>query len=483
MTSEAKQSLVNPAFQAGGYRELFQVAWPLIISMGSFTLMQFCDRMFLAWHSPVSLQAVLPSGMLAFTMISGLMAIANYANTFVAQYFGANDLEGCSRSTAQGVFLALFSFPIYLALIPLGWFVLDHVGHPAPVVAEEKVYYAIMMVGGVGISLWGAISSFYTGRGLTRVTMVANIIGNGLNIVLDYAMIFGKWGFPEWGIRGAAWATVIAGFVGPGILFVLYFSRKNHRQFSTRTTFYFDRRLFKRLIRFGFPSGMHLMLDVAAFSVFILFTGRMGELALTASNLALSINNIAFMPLIGISIATSTLVGQYQGQGASALAARSTITAVKVATLYITLIGLTFVLFPRFYFSLFTEYGGADLSLEALLPMGRWLLVIMALWGVIDASHLVLSGALKGAGDTKFVMYYSLAMAWGVLVGGLIVIVLVLDLGIYWAWGWTAFYIFVLSLGYMLRFKQGAWKTMEVIDRESPVEPRAPGGEAFVVVD
>ena len=483
MCEAPEASLVNPALKAGGYRELFQVAWPLIISMGSFTLMQFCDRMFLAWHSPVSLQAVLPSGMLAFTMIAGLMAIANYANTFVAQYFGAKDMQGCSRSTAQGIFLALFSFPVYLALIPVGTIILSHIGHPIEVVEEEKIYYGIMMIGGVGISLWGAISSFYTGRGLTRVTMFANIIGNALNILLDYALIFGKWGFPEWGIRGAAWATVIAGFVGPGILFVLYFNRHNNEHFSTRSTFRFDPRLFKRLIRFGFPSGMHLMLDVAAFSVFILFTGRMGELALTASNLALSINNIAFMPLIGISIATSTLVGQYQGQGSSSLAAKSTVTAVKVATLYISIIGLTFILFPRFYFSLFTEHGGADLSLNELLPMGRKLLVIMAVWGVIDASHLVLSGALKGAGDTKFVMYYSLAMAWGVLVSGLVIIVLVLDLGIYWAWLWTAFYIFVLSIGYMVRFKQGAWKNMEVIDREPPVEPRAPGGEAFVVVD
>ena len=90
-----------PTSEPGGYREMLRVAWPLIISMGSFTVMQFADRVFLAWHSMVSIQAALPAGILSFTLSAGFMALAGYANTFVAQYHGAGDAAGCGRATAR----------------------------------------------------------------------------------------------------------------------------------------------------------------------------------------------------------------------------------------------------------------------------------------------------------------------------------------------------------------------------------------------
>ena len=92
-----------PTTPPGGYREVWRIAWPLIVSTGSFTLMQFVDRVFLANYSAVSIQAALPAGILSFTMICFFVAVAGYANTLVAQYHGANQPESCSRSASNPV--------------------------------------------------------------------------------------------------------------------------------------------------------------------------------------------------------------------------------------------------------------------------------------------------------------------------------------------------------------------------------------------
>ena len=479
MNTPSAEGLSRP----GGYAELLRVAYPLIISMGSFTLMQFCDRMFLAWHSAISIQAALPAGILSFTLVCGFMALAGYANTFVAQYHGAGDRENCSRATAQGVFLSLLSAPALFALIPAGVAMLRLSGHGPAVLDEEIAYFVILMYGAVASPLGAAISSFFAGRGDTRTTMLANLAGNAVNIVLDYAMIFGRWGLPEMGIRGAAWATVIAGFIAPAILFAVYLAEPWRTRYGTRRLFRPDRALMSRMIRFGFPSAAHLVLDVGSFTLFVLLVGRLGPAALAASNIAFSINNIAFMPLIGLSIAASILVGQYQGRGDSRVAERSGWTALKVGWFYMGVIALSFVLFPRLYLGLFAGRGPGSLPLADLLPVGRILLVMMAAWGMLDAVNVILSGALKGAGDTRFVMYYSVLMGWCVWIVGEAALLRFFGGRLFHLWAWLTVYVWILAAGFFWRYRSGAWKKIELIERQTPLQPNRPGAEALVVAE
>lgn len=457
------------------------MAYPLIISTGSFSLMQFVDRVFLARHSTVSIQAALPAGLLSFTLVCAFMAVAGYANTFVAQYYGRGDREGCSRATAQGVWLSLFSWPLILLLIPVGRWLLQQAGHAPDVLAQELDYFTILMAGAVTIPLGAAISSFFTGRGDTLTNMYAQVAGNLVNIVLDYMLIFGRWGAPEMGIRGAAIGTVVAGLVTPVILFALYFSPSCHAAYATRTSFGFHRRLMARLVRFGLPSGLHLFLDVSSFSAFVLMTGHMGALPLAVSNIALSINTLAFMPLVGISIAASTLVGQYQGRRDSATAEKSGWTALKVGLIYMAFMAATYALLPRLYFTLFSSNENGGFTLDELVSLGRYLLIMMATWGLLDTVNLVISGALKGAGDTRFVMWYSTAGAWGLLVPGQWVVIYLLKGGILLAWAWLTFVIMILSVGFLWRFRQGRWKGIELIEHQEPMPPARTGAEGYVL--
>jgi len=467
----------------GGYREVLHVAYPLIISMGSFTIMQFFDRMFLAWYSATAIQAALPAGILSFTMVCGFMALAGYANSFVAQYHGSGDRRGCSRSTAQGIFVAAASWPFMLALIPLGLLILNHAGHAPDVVIAERSYFIILMLGSITPPLGAAVGGFFTGRGDTLTNMYAFVAGNIVNIIFDYALIFGHWGFPEMGIRGAAWATVGSGFVAPGILFGLYFRKKVRAEYDTIGTFKFDWPLMRRMLRFGFPSAFHLFLDVSSFSFFVLLVGRLGRVELTASNIALAVNSLAFMPLLGIGMAATIMVGQYQGRHDHATAERSGWTALKIGWFYMSVIAITFLAFPRQYFSLFTSRGTDAVALSEVLPLGRVLLMMMAVWGLLDTVNLVLSGGLKGAGDTRFVMIYSVIMAWCVWIVGEVLIVLVFKAGLIVAWMWLAFYVFLLAVGFFWRFRSGRWKTIELLEPSVPFTTARSGVEALTVGD
>ena len=457
---------LRPPLTPGGYRETLRVAVPMMISTGSFTLMQFVDRIFLTRYSPEAIQAALPAGILAFTLVCVFSALAGYGSTFVAQYYGAGDLRGCGRATAQALLLTLLAWPVMLALMPVGAWLLGVSGHAPAVLREELIFYRILMLGSLAVPLSAAISGFYTGRGDTLTNMAAVVFGNLLNILLDWLLIFGHGGCPRMGIAGAGWATVISSFATPALLLAVYFLAPRFRgPYDTWRTLRPDFALLRRLIRYGLPSAGNLLLDVGSFTVFVLLTGRMGPQALAASNIALSINNVAFMPLVGIGIAATTLVGQYQGRGDSATAARAGWTALKIGWLYMAVIAASFLLFPHGYFLLFTGRGDGGLQLGEVLPVGHWLLVMMAVWGLGDAANVILAGALKGAGDTRFVLLWSLLVAWCIWLGGEALIVLVFRGGILAAWLWMAVYVFILAAGFFVRYRSGRWKTIDLLGR------------------
>ncbi len=454
------------------YRELLKVALPLIITSASFTMLHFCDRMFLSWYSPVSIQAVVPAGILAFTLISFFMALCAMANSFVAQYYGAKEYENCSRSVAQALFMALLSWPLIWLLIPVGNQLLVWSDHAPEVLAQEKTYLSILMLGGVNTPLAAAVGSFFSGRGKTRVIMMAYLIGNSTNVLLNWLLIFGHGPFPEMGIKGAAIASLIAGFVTPAILLSLYFSKKNRAVYRTLDTLRFDRPLFLRMLRFGLPSGVHMVLDVGSFSLFVMLLGRLGDTAFMASNIVLSINMIAFMPSVGIGQAASVLVGQCMGRLDANEAEAAAWKAAHVGWLYTLIVVGSFFCFPETYIGIFAR---GDRVFAEVFDTARLLLFFAAGWGLMEATNAVLSSALRGAGDTHFVMWFHTAVAWGVFALGEAVIVLVLHLGVLAAWGWAIMYFTLLAAGWIWRIRSGRWKNIELIERAQPEIEQAAG--------
>lgn len=450
------------------YREILAVSLPVIAGMAGRTIMMFCDRLFLAQHSQLELQAALPAGILSFTLMCIVFGTVSYSSTFAAQYFGAGDRDGCSRSLAQALYLTVFSIPVLVGLTFPGLWLLGFSGHSQEVLAFEKTYFTILMLSSAGPVFTAAASSFWNGMGKTVPVMLAVMTGAGANVLLDYLMIFGKMGFPEMGIKGAAVATAVSSFIPGTLLALKAYTGRTARYFRTRENFRFSRKLSGRIVRFGLPSGLQIFVDVSSFTLFIFIAGRLGDLDFTANNIAFSVNNLAFNPLLGFGFATTVIAGRCIGMGKPDLAARATRRTLFLALCYFLPLALTFVFFPGFYTRLFFSPDSAC-TIGELSSITSKLLGIVAVWGIFDAINLVYSGALRGAGDTRFVVVAAGSLAWFFWIPGILYLYFIRDAGIVSLWLFTSFYVAVFALVFFLRFRRGVWRRIDLLGRKHDV--------------
>lgn len=408
------------------------------------------------------MSAAMQAGITSFAILSLFLGVGCYVNTFVAQYYGAGRDERTGPSIWQGVYFSVVSAILILVFIPLAGPIFAWMGH-GPVIREyEILYFRIMCIGALPGLLAAVLSGFFTGRSKTKTVMYVNLSATLLNIILDYSLIFGKFGFPELGIVGAGWATVAAISFSVMLYFCLFFRRRNRINCATLSGWRFDFALFKRLIRFGLPNGVQFLLDVCAFAVFIMLVGRIDRIALAATSIAFGINSLAFMPMLGIGVAVSTLVGQALGKSEPDIAQRSTWSGFYITYIYMALIALGYWLLPKVF--LYPFAIKADVSEYVLIePVAIRLLCFVAFYCLFDAGTIIFSSALKGAGDTRFVMIIALTLGWSIMVLPSWLAVK-FGLGLYVAWSFTTAYICILGIVFLLRFLSGKWKRMRVIE-------------------
>lgn len=464
-----------------GYREVLALAGPLVLSTSSLTVQQFVNRMFLTWYSPEALAASLPAGTLSFTVLCFFIGTVSYANTFVAQYHGAGQPERIARVMWQTIYLALGAAVVVLPCGLLSPLLFARAGHPPAVQALEVPYFRLLIFGG-GFSILGAATSaFFTGLGRMRTVMWVNIVGTLLNVVLDYGLIFGNLGLPRAGIVGAAWATVLSQAFTATIFLALFLGGKRGRQYQVWAGRGFDRALFLRLLRFGLPSGLHFMLDLLAWSLFILLVGRLGVNALGATNLAFQVNSVVFVPMIGFAIAVSTLVGRRLGEDAPDLAARTTWSAFHLTFAYMATLAACYLLAPQVFLAPFAAKADPA-AFGGLRDTAVILLRFVAVYSLFDGANLIFSAALKGAGDTVFVMLLSSSLSLSLMVVPTWLLCRDGSGSLWLAWTFLTVFICVLACCFLWRFLAGRWRTMRVTETPPPpVTPTYPAPDVPVV--
>jgi MATE family multidrug resistance protein len=453
---------------AGGYHEVLVVAIPLILSTASWSVQHFVDRMFLSWYSSEALAAAMPAGMLSFSIVSLFMGTAGYVSTFVAQYYGAQRYDRIGPALWQGVYISMFGGLVLLCLIPFADVIFSLVGHEALIQQNEVPYFRILCVGGGFYIGSYVLSGFYSGRGKTWPVMWVNTAATALNLVLDYALIFGHWGFPELGIRGAAIATVLAGLFSFLFFLLLLASSGHNKRYHTISGWRPQKELFWRLIRYGLPSGVQFFLEISGFTVFALLVGRLGTASLAATNIAFNINTLAFMPMIGCGIAISVLVGQYLGAEKPELAQISTYSGFHMAFVYMASIALAYVLLPDTFVMPFAHKADPQ-SFAEIYSFSVVLLRFVAVYCVFDTMNIIFCSAIKGAGDTRFVMMLNLILSLFVLIIPTYFSIMVFKSGLLISWIFATVYVSSLGITFYLRFRSGKWKTMRVIELEPQV--------------
>ena len=446
-----------------GYREVLTIAIPLILSTGAWSVLLFFDRMFLSWYSEDSIAAAMPAGMTSFAMLSIFIGTAAYVNTFVAQYFGADEENRIGAIVWQGIYFSLLSFIVIIPAYFLAENFFALIGHTAEVQAQETLYFKILMYSAMFMVLNNALSSFFSGLGKTMIVMWVSFLIAFINIVLDYILIFGKLGYPVMGIRGAAIASNIAVIAGSFVYLLLIFQNKYRNRFDLVSSWRLNIPLFNRLVYFGFPNGLRLFIDMTAFTAFLMFVGTVGTREQVATNIAFNIEALAFLPMVGMMIGTAVLVGQRLGENKPELAEKAAWSAIHITFAFFSILAVLYVAIPEMFIYPFTLNRGLE-NIENSIDLIVVLLRFVAVFCLFDAIFLVFIGALEGAGDTRFIMKMSFIISILLFVVPCYIYIKFFDAKVLVLWWMITINVIIYCSVFFWRFKTGPWRSMRVIE-------------------
>jgi MATE family multidrug resistance protein len=296
---------------------------------------------------------------------------------------------------------------------------------------------------------------FLRGVGDTKTPMKVTLFVNALNIGFTYLLVFGKLGLPALGVPGAALGTVLSQGIASGIYLHLLLGKKTSERYATRKLYPPDRDLFLRWLKVGAPIGLWWTLEMGGFTVFTMFVATLGEVQLAGHQIVRQLMHLSFLPGVALSVAALTLVGQYLGAGDPASAERSAKTSIKIGMLIMGSLSLLFMLLRHPIAYLFNRD-------PAVQEVAANLFFFLVVFQVLDALGTVASGAIRGAGDTRWPMVVSLLLSWFLFVPSVFLLGRLVGCGVYGAWTGATVYICVLGLTMYGRFKGGKWKKMRI---------------------
>ncbi len=386
-------------------RSLLRLAWPVIASQLGLMLFGLVDMAMLGRVGAAEMgAAALADACLFGTMMLGIGLVMGI-DPLVSQAHGAGRGEDAGRALQHGIVMAL------LATLPLtfAWLHVDTLLRllgQTPELAALAQQYATQQAWSIAPGLaFVALRSYVHGRGLMTDPLYVILGTNALNVVLNWALIFGKLGMPAMGIAGAGLATGISRTMLPVLLALLVFGRGRHHGAWTP----WSREAFgaglSRALSIGFPLAVQLALEVWAFNVCTLIAGRMGAPTVAAHAVVLKLASLTFMMPLGISVAAATRVGNRIGAGDPAGAQHSANVALGAGAAVMGFAAIVFLVLPRPLAKLFT---GEDL----VIAIAVTIFPIAAAFQVFDGTQVVGSGILRGMGTPRPAAIFNLLGYW-----------------------------------------------------------------------
>lgn len=447
----------------GSLRELWSVSFPLMISTLASVAMIFVDRIFLAYYSTEALNASANAGTLAWAFMAGVGMIAIMSEVFVAQYNGAKQYKRLGTPAWQMVWFALFST---LFFVPMGIWGSEAIFAGGRYAHMEIGYFSLLMYFGPSYALMMAFSGFFIGRGKTKILIALAIIANLLNIVLDRALIFGVPGWiPEMGIEGAAIATSIGYLFEAVVLGALFFRKENRETYGTNQ-WQINWVEMKRCCKVGLPQGLFYALEVIGFAIFYWMMTDMGEKHITVSSICQSFAILLSFFCDGLSRGASAVAANFIGAKRHDLVSKVMKSGFSLICGFAALTGLLLVIDPADTVRLLF-IKDLDPLMEASL---KTCMMFAFAYIVLDAMRWLFAGLLAAAGDTLFLLIAGSLSVWLFLLAPIYWIVVKQNLAVEYAWGLMAVYALVFFALYFARYKQGAWKKIDLVKQEPQAE-------------
>lgn len=397
-------------------REIAYLASPIIMTMFSSTLMWTADTILLGHYSSLALAASGLGGLITWASYSLFNNLSRISNTFIAQAFGRNDNKAVGDYAWQVAYIAIVG-GIILSL--MGYFsnhVLPFTKNPPEVIDQTYLYIKWRTLSAVFTQLSFCLMGYFQGRKRTRVPMWAGIISNSVNVIIDIWLIFGWAGFefagktwlavPEMGVTGAAIGTSVATFLNFLIMAAwAIFPAYGRKHYKIHVPRKIDFKIIKKAFVVGMPASMSGFIDMVGFAIFTILIGRAGAVALATSQIQVQILSFSFMPMWGLTIAGSVLMGNHVGQGDHDKAAMYGRQTYKMGLYYSLSLAVILVLLGGSIYKIFTPD-------PAILAFAATMVPLAALFQVFDGARMIGNGLLTGAGDTKPAMLIAFFIGW-----------------------------------------------------------------------
>jgi len=439
----------------GGMREVATLAAPLVLTQVMVTAMGVVDSVIVGRLGAAQLGAVGLGGMWVWTLTSFFVGTSTGVQTFVAQHHGAGRTDECGTWSWQGLASVVPLAGVTGCLI---FFFADSIIQflaPTDSIAPLATgYMRARSFGMMGITAASSLAAFFRGIGDTRTPLIATLVANLANLFLDLGLVYGWFGMPRLGVVGAGLATAISEWIYFGAVAFIFLRPAITSRFNTR--FHApDLDEIKRLWRTGIPIGGQWTIEMLAFAVFTTFVARLGDAPMAASHAFIQLLSLSFMQAVGISIATTTLVGRYIGSGQLEYVARSLRSAMFLGSILAAIIASLFMLVPDLLLGLFSKNPD-------VLRYGGPLLVVGAFYQFFDAIAIVSDGALRGAGDTRWPFVVRCLLSWVVFLPLAYLLAIPVGWGLTGAWLGGLGEIILLALFLVFRFRSGAWRKISI---------------------
>jgi len=435
---------------------ILKLAWPVIVEQALNTLTQVVDMMMVGRLGAAAVTAVgLSIQPLFFALAIGI-SISVGTTALVARFIGAGDEEEAGRTLQQSLLsVGVLTIIISIIFFQLAEQVVRFMGAEAEVVPLGTTYIRILVPGLMFMFIGFVLTSALRGAGDTKTPMKVNLVLNIINVFGNYVLIFGRLGFPEMGLNGAALATTFARSLTGVVLFIYVFKPNAAVTVLKENFFIPDLQRIKRILNIGYPAALEQLVMRTAQILFVRVVAGLGTVAFAAHQIAINVESISYMPGIGIATAATTLVGQNLGAERPGQAERSGHQAWQLGALIMGGMALLFFFIPDLLMRLYTDD-------PAIISQGALALRIVAFAQIPMGTQFIYAGGLRGAGETRSVFYSTAISSWIGRLGMAYIFIEFMDMGL--AGAWLAMVIdWSMRGGYVFyRFKLGRWKELEV---------------------
>ena len=439
-------------------RRILMLAWPVIMEMALHMFVWVFDTAMVGRLSAEALNAVGLGGQIVFTITAVFSGIGIGTMVLVARFTGAQQWEDVQRAASRGLGLGFVIGLLVAAGTSLLSKPLLQVFVRDPLVLGYAVSYMRITSAAVAFMIPMNVGSYIMrGAGNTRTPMVIAGIANAINVVGDYALIFGKFGLPRLEVVGAAIATAAAQIIGSVTIISLLLAGRQGIRVKPAHMFRLDRDFVKRILRLSIPASLEEFMNSSGRVVSSLWISGLGAASFAANSIAVAAESISFMPGYGFAVAASTLVGQNLGAVKKEEAEESAFRAILMGTLFMTAIGLVFFFFPTLIIAMFT-------NLPDVMSLAARCIRVGAFEQPFIALSMILAASLRGAGDTRGPFAAVAASNWLVRLPLIYMVVYVWRLEVTYVWVATLIQFVVETLLLAWRFLARRWKDIDLRD-------------------